>query len=215
MRSKKIARQLKKSFESELEAPEIQRHVDFINSLSESQSKSELTQMLSALPVFIDMVEKSYDQNDKQVELAQRSLEISSKELMEVNRSISDINQTFDAMVNSLGQGFFLFGADGQVHSLCSKICETLLEGNPAGKSVSEVLKVPEEKRTSFADWVSMLFTEVIDFDDLAIIGQKFFPHSGGRIVGLEYKPVRNKSGKIDAGFVGSSNYDVFGPEIR
>ncbi len=199
MRSKKIERQIKKSFETRLDAEDMQRYANFIGQLPESPEKTNLQQIFNGFPAFLGMVDSSYEHSDNQVGMAQRSLELSSKELMDVNNSLSDINQTFDAMVNSLGQGFFLFGADGQVLSLCSKICESLLEGMPAGKSVADVMKVPEEKRATFLDWTAMLFQEVIDFDDLAIVGQKFFPHSGGRIVGLEYKPVRNKNGGIQA----------------
>ncbi len=199
MRSKKVQRQLKKSFEQELSDSDIQRLADFVNALPETAEKTELTQFFSGFPILLDMIDEAYDQMTKQVEMAQRSLEISSKELMDVNKSLFSINQTFDAMVNSLGQGFFLFGSDGKIDSLCSKVCETLLEGSPAGKAVAEALKVPQEKQNTFEDWIEMLFQETLDFEDLAQIGQKFFPHSGGRIVGLEYKPVRDKLGKIQS----------------
>ncbi len=199
MRSKKVLRQLKKSFEYELSDSDIQRFGAFISHLPETTEKNELVQFFSGFPILLDMIDEAYEQMTKQVELAQRSLEISSKELMAVNKSLFSINQTFDAMVNSLGQGFFLFGSDGKIDSLCSKVCEILLEGSPAGKSVLQALKVPEEKQGTFEDWIEMLFQETIDFEDLAMIGQKFFPHSGGRIVGLEYKPVRDKLGKIQS----------------
>lgn len=199
IRSKKVLRQIQKSFDGEISDTSIQRFGDFFKSLPDSGEKSELQSFFSGFPHFLEMVDEAYEQMTSQVDLAKRSLEISSRELMEVNKSLSTINQTFDAMVNSLGQGFFLFGPDGKVDSLCSKICEVLLEGSPAGKFVADVLKVSEEKRGTCSDWISMMFQEVIDFEDLASIGQKFFPHSGGHIVSLEYKPVRDKQGKIQA----------------
>ena len=199
MRSKKVLRQLKKSFEQELSDADILRFGSFINNLPETAERNELIQFFSGFPILLDMIDEAYDQMTKQVELAQRSLEISSKELMAVNKSLFSINQTFDAMVNSLGQGFFLFDINGKIDSLCSKVCDVLLEGSPAGKSVSEALKVPDDKQDTFQDWIELLFQETLEFDDLALIGQKFFPHSGGWIVGLEYKPVRDKMGKIQS----------------
>ena len=193
MRSKKVTRQLKKSFDAEISDQDIIRYADFIQSLPESSEKNELNNFFSGFPKLLEMMEESYVQMEKNVDIARRSLEISSAELMEVNNSLYNINQTFDAMVNSLEQGFFLFGPDGQIFSLCSKICETLFEGNPAGESVADVLKVPQDKRSTFTDWISIIFQEVLDFEDVANIGQKFFPHSGGRIVGLEYKPVATR----------------------
>lgn len=199
MRSKKVTRQLKKSFDAEISDQDIIRYADFIQSLPDSSEKNELVQFFIGFPKLLEMMEESYAQMEKNVDIARRSLEISSAELMEVNNSLYNINQTFDAMVNSLEQGFFLFGPDGQIFPLCSKICETLFEGNPAGESVADVLKVPQDKRNTFTDWISIIFQEVLDFEDVANIGQKFFPHSGGRIVGLDYKPVRDHDGKIQS----------------
>ena len=190
MRSKRINRQITKAF-----GPELAEE----NLPSGEGAGAELRQRLwESLPEFFASVDKMYEQLEEKADLASRSLEISSAELGETNSRLFSLNQTFDAILNSLGQGFLLLGKDGNAKEIHSKACETLLEANPDGKSLVEILRVPAEKATAFGEWYELLFQELMDFDDLAPLGPKFYPHSQGRIIQLEFKPVRDPAGQIE-----------------
>jgi two-component system chemotaxis sensor kinase CheA len=199
MRSKKLARQMKKAFENNLDESTFPQLLEWIQTLPAGPEKESLHELVAGLPELFCQVEQTYSQSDERVEMAQRSLEVSSRELTEVNRHLFSLNQTFDAMVNSLGQGFFLFTKEGKCLPVYSKVCDTLLETTPSGRCVSEVLKVPFEKQAGFLDWCSMLFEELLEFDELAPLGPKFFAHSEKKVVALEYRPVRSGTGEIEA----------------
>jgi len=190
MRSKRITRQITKAFGAEL-AEEALPALE--------GGGAELRERLwENLPEFFSTVDKMYEQLEEKAELASRSLEISSAELGETNTRLFSLNQTFDAILNSLGQGFLLLGRDGAAQSIYSKACETLLEGSPRGKTLWEILRVPAEKEASFKDWYELLFQELMDFEDLAPLGPKFYGHTQGRVIQLEFKPVRDPGGAIE-----------------
>lgn len=192
MRSKRITRQITKAFGPELAE-------DVLPAAGEGTDASELRQRLwENLPDFFATVDKMYEQLEEKAELASRSLEISSNELGETNRRLFSLNQTFDAILNSLGQGFLLLGKDGLAQSIYSKACETLLESSPQGKSLLEILHVPAEKAVAFQEWYELLFQELMDFEDLAPLGPKYYSHSAGKIIQLEFKPVRDPAGQIE-----------------
>ena len=108
-------------------------------------------------------------------------------------------NQAISAMVNSLGQGFLMFDRSKTCSSIYSRSCEDLLEACPSSKSILDVLKASESAREGLGDWCDLLFEEPLPFEDLAAIGQASFPHSKGKFVTLEYKPVRDEKNAISA----------------
>lgn len=179
MRSKRLARQIKRAFGEE----------SFEDGLP-----SELRAQLSS---FLDDIDKMYQQLDDKALMAQHSLEVSSTELTQANDRLFNLNRTFDAMLNSLGQGFLMFDATGVCSSVHSKACESVLECNPSGRHIADVLRVPEASRSTFMDWCELLFSGRWDFEHLAGVGQSSFKHSEGRTIALEYKPVQNADGEL------------------
>lgn len=200
MRSKRLSRQLKKNFGSE----DLVDQLGSIASLTASDIKEDTwetaLQALRGLPTFCESVEQVYKESDELVERAQTSLATSSAELSAANGKLNRLNQTFDAMVNSLGQGFVLFGRDGICLPIYSKVCEVLLDAMPSGVNIMDILSVPPARRESFQDWINMIFDEVLDFDDLAAVGPKKFEHKTHPEwhISLEFKPVRNSAGAVD-----------------
>lgn len=200
MRSKRLARQLKKSFGRE----DIVENLDSMSSLYSGQIKDEdwdtVRKLVRGMSTFCGHIEQAYKETDDMLEVAQRNIGISNHELSATNEKLGRLNQTFDAMVNSLGQGFVLFGRDGVCLSVYSKICEQLLDTVPPGKNIMDILHIPEAKRGSFKDWCEMLFDERLDFEDMAMIGPKRFDHSArpDKHISLEFKPVRGSGGAIE-----------------
>ncbi len=123
-----------------------------------------------------------------------------SKNLDQIEKSageLAEINRKLDSLVNSLGQAFLIFDESGQCSNIYSKACIKLLETDPLNKNVCEVLKIEDSERQAFLDWVNMVFEEPIPFDELIDMAPQRFDHSAGRIIPLQFFPVRNKEEKI------------------
>lgn len=101
-----------------------------------------------------------------------------------------------EVLVNSLGQGFVVFGSDGICESVYSQACLDLLEKVPAGKHIAEVLGVPEASRGDFCDWLDILYQRdhALGFDDVVRFFPQFYPHSRSQRISLVYKPIFGKS---------------------
>ncbi len=107
------------------------------------------------------------------------------------------VNQTLNAILDSLGQGFFTFDASGTCGSVYTKVCEDILEGVPLQRKAWEVLSVPPSEIPQFSKWMETVFAEPLPFDDLRGLGPNLFPHSKSRYVVLDYFPIRRDTKKI------------------
>lgn len=197
MVGKRLARQLKSIFGDEGVLEKLRAHQEKILAIPDEAARKEVMSFVENLPAFFASVEVYYEQLDDRAALAQKNMEMSAQELADNNARLIQMNQTFEAMVNSLGQAFFIVDSYGFCMTTYSKACEVLLEQNPAGLHFSEALKIPEDKRETFNDWVQLLFEDLIDFEDLVAVGPKQFYGTQGRVVALEYKPIRDPGGKL------------------
>jgi len=104
-----------------------------------------------------------------------------------------------EVLVNSLGQGFLSFDRVGLCGRVYSQACLDLLETVPAQKNVKDVLRIPEDQRGDFNDWMEILFmpNHALGFDDVVKFLPQFFPHSHGRRISLMYRPIRDKDGTL------------------
>lgn len=132
-----------------------------------------------------------------QAELEQYSKNL-EKMVAERTAQISHLNRLMKALLDSLGQGFFVFDPRGLCLEVSSKACETTLEGNPQGKMIWEVLKLSDNKIEGFKKWMTTLFSEMLPFEDLAPLGPTDYPHNKGLNISLEYFPLRGDHGQID-----------------
>jgi two-component system, chemotaxis family, sensor kinase CheA len=195
MRTKRISRQLKKVFGDEA----MENSLVALGTVSDTeQVLGALRELVGKFPDFLNAVEETYQQLEDRANIAQRSMEVSAVELTEANSRLFRLNQTFDAMVNSLGQGFVIFGKDGICQEVYSMACEDLLEAKPAGRHIAEVLGVHPGKREALAGWMEILFADTLDFAEFSKLGPTQFAHSKGKKVSIEFKPVRGSSGQID-----------------
>jgi two-component system chemotaxis sensor kinase CheA len=144
-------------------------------------------------------LQKARDELKNYSENLEKMVEARTKEIM-------SLNQTMRALLDSLTQGFFIFEPSGVCLPVYSKSCEHTLQGIPAGKNVWDVLKLPEKSVPGFKRWLPTLFSEMLPFKDLAPLGPQTFPHSDGRIIQLDYYPVRNAQGAVTAVVVVSTD---------
>lgn len=137
----------------------------------------------------------------EKLKAAQVQLENYSKNLeVMVEQRTSEVraaNRVLDAMVNSLGQGFVLFGEDGICHPTHSKACETLMETDPSGKAVWDILNLSPSLKEDFKNWYPALFLEPLPFEDLARFGPAEFKGTKNRHIKLEYHPMRDENSKV------------------
>lgn len=198
MAGKRLSRQLQSIFGDEAILDRLIAARRSLKNLPEVSDVNYLSVFIDNLPAFLSSVDMYYDQLDDRASLSQKNQEMSSQELAENNVRLTQLNRLFETMVDSLGQGFFIFDRDGFCLSTYSKACETLIEHNPAGLHVSEALGIPADRRETFNDWLHLIFEEILDFQDIVDVGPKLYPSTSGKIVSLEYKPVRTADGRLD-----------------
>lgn len=137
------------------------------------------------------------------LEKAHKELENYSKNLEKMVHDrtfqIKQLNSQMSALLDSLDQGFFMFDPEGACLPIASRACRQTLEINPAGRTLWDVLKIPDEKIEGFQKWISTLFSEMLPFQDLADLGPKKFSHTKGLHIHLEYFPQRKPTGELEA----------------
>lgn len=104
---------------------------------------------------------------------------------------------TTSAMVDSLAQGFLIFDRTGVCLPVFSKACVELLEAEPGGRSIADILKVEAAEREIFMDWIAVLFSGKGTFEDLAELYPLFQANSKNLTIALDYRPLSNSSGEI------------------
>lgn len=146
----------------------------------------------------------------KDLENAKLQLEDYSKnlEVMVADRTkeLSRLNQTMSALLDSLGQGFFIFNAEGNILDVSSKACENTIECRPEGQKIWDILKIPVNKVDGFQKWMQTVFMEMLPFEDLAPLGPITYPHSASRNIALEYHPLRTAEGAMEGVVVVASD---------
>ena len=112
-----------------------------------------------------------------------------------VYRVVSEHDRLNEVLVNSLGQGFLSFRQNGICDEVYSQACIDLLESVPPGKNIMDVLRIPEEGRADFKDWLDVLFMpdHALGFGDVVNFLPQFFPHSQKRRITLVYRPIYSK----------------------
>lgn len=189
-RSKKLLRQFRKLLGSEdIESLFLQLAAHL---KSAGGASPETIHALEQFSEFASGIDESYKQYEEQVRMGSRSLEISSKELTESNRALEDLNTSIHTMLNSLGEGFLFFDEKGICSPIFSKACLEMLEVNPGGMHIRDVLRLTGKERETIDSWIAMLFNNdlALSFDDLAAIAPAQFRHSKGLKIELHFKPM-------------------------
>ncbi len=169
----------------------------FILGDSFNYMSSEIQSLLESKEVIIE-----------ELRVAQAKLEDYSKNLekMVEQRTIElkRANDFMAAMVDSLDQGLMVFDKNNMCNERYTKACEDIFGIIPAGKSVTSVLGIDQEKDISaFNSWSSILFSEKIPFNSSVQLGpqNKVFGENvddeGFKFIELEYFPMRNDDGAI------------------
>lgn len=203
------SKKLKWQFEKILEEPDVEKKLEL---LTHNLSKSDLADyagFLRKFPEFFNAVDLSYSQYDsieeaymqfeeKVTEIIQTS-QNSSYDLVKANFELENLNIAINSMLDGLGQGLLFFDSDGICSLVHSKACLLLLETNPSGKHIADILKTSGNERQSILDWIEVVFSGAValSFDELKEIAPTSYAHSANFFIKLEYKPLFGSDGKL------------------
>lgn len=112
------------------------------------------------------------------------------QKVAERTKELRELNNTLSAILESLGEGFLVFNPKGLCGDVYTKACLDILEANPAGKQLQDVLKLDEKDRGEFDMWLQAVFSNTLPFDSMKDLAPKKFNHSQGRHIFLEYFPI-------------------------
>jgi two-component system, chemotaxis family, sensor kinase CheA len=131
----------------------------------------------------------------QQLKDAQKQLEDYSKNLEKMvaqrTQELNGANVMLNAIMDSLGQGFFVFDKSGDCANFYTRACEDILETVPAKKKIWDVLKVKPQDLETFHMWHKAVFDEQLPFDTIKELGPSFYNHSQERSIKLDYFPLR------------------------
>ena len=131
---------------------------------------------------------KSLEKANKLLESYSQDLEIKVKER---TIDLSEANRLLETIMNSLGQGFLVFDKSGYCLDFYTRVCERIVECIPAGKHITQVLKVVESADLkSFENWLTATFSQALSFDLMKDLAPNKFQHSEGLFVELDYFPI-------------------------
>lgn len=153
----------------------------------------ETKAMLQNLAGFMAGVETSFAEYDDSLKDSTRELDVSTVEL-------EKITITLKAMLEGLGQGLLVFGEDGVCLPVSSKGCMTLLEGEPAGRHIADVLQLEDDTRKNFLSVIGLMFSGdsmALTFEELAPLAPAGYAHSAGLRVALSYRPLHSAGGGL------------------
>lgn len=176
-RTSKINRQIKKAFGGD----------DFDALLIKGANT-----IAAGLPIFLDQIEKAYEEYEERLKMSERNIEISSRELNEAFRSVERLNASVNAMMDSLGQGFLFFDESGVFSPVYSRAVRELLGTEPADRTLPEVLGLGRDQADSFELWLTIAFSgsTALDFNELKKLLPEEFINPAGTVIGLDYRPM-------------------------
>jgi two-component system chemotaxis sensor kinase CheA len=198
MYSKKLTRQIRRFMGGDYtldDLPEVQDRLS-----KDPHIPEKIRNLAVNLFAFLQLVDETYSHADDQFKMAVRNLTISSEELNSANINLEKLNVTINAMLESQGEGLLFFGADGLCSPVFSRACLDLLETNPGGQHIADVLKLQGNDNAAFRTLVTMLFSgqdNALDFNDLIGLAPVKFNHSQNLSIHIKYRPMRDYRGRL------------------
>lgn len=139
-----------------------------------------------------EIVEK--EEYIQRLQKAQAKLEDYSRNLEKmVNErtlELSEVSRLLRAIMESLGQGFLVFGADRKVSEIFTRACLKILESSPGGKFIDDVLRLEGADREQFEMWCKAVFAQSLPFESLVDLAPNRYKHTKGHEICLDYYPI-------------------------
>lgn len=198
MVSRKVARLFRKHFE--IDNPDAALQLVKSAAANPAGLPDGARKIFECFPDFVASIEEAYTEHDDRLKIAVRALELSSNELTDVNQKLEELNVAIEAILESLGQALLYFGPDGICAPVYSKACLTLLECDPKGMHIADVLRMSVADQESFLPLLHLLFTDnatAMPFAELISLAPQWYRHSKNLKIALAYKPMRGPSGAM------------------
>jgi two-component system, chemotaxis family, sensor kinase CheA len=132
---------------------------------------------------FIHELQEARAALEQYSQLLEKKVEERTQELREANRLQKTI-------LDSLDQGILVYDKDGQCLPVFSKVCARILEGEPTGRSITEVLGLAGAQAEDFTSWGQAVFDQLLDFEDMIPLALHHLRNKAGREIGLDYYPL-------------------------
>ena len=137
----------------------------------------------------------------KDLEKAQAELENYSKNLEKMvearTAELREANRLVSTILNSLGQGIFVFDRNGNCLPFYSKVSERMFGLAPANRPVADVLRLEGTERDTFKKWVEAVFEEMLDFSDLVPLGPSKLNSAPDKYVAFDFHPMRTEQNSL------------------
>ncbi|MCB9977159.1 MAG: hypothetical protein H6858_06150 [Rhodospirillales bacterium] len=195
----RVRNKIQRQFERHLKTDDPLSIVTDMRAQAEQGGHNQCVFFLDGLSGFFDAVTKTYEQYEDKNKMALRNLELSSDELNEANRKLERLNRSMEAMLESLGPALLFFNKAGLCADTYSHSCLTLLESNPSGQYIWDVLKCTAEEKASFEKLLTLAFKNIsaMTIEDLFRIAPHFYKHSKGLVIQVSYRPIFGNSGSL------------------
>jgi two-component system, chemotaxis family, sensor kinase CheA len=137
------------------------------------------------------------DLQDARAALEEYSHGLESK-VQERTVELRTTNSLLKTILDSLGQGILVFDKDGNCLPIYSQVCRKLLNGEPPGRAIEDVLGLGAKLSADFQAWRNVVFDGALDFDDLVPLAPSGFQNSTGLEIKLDYNPMLNAGNQLD-----------------
>jgi two-component system chemotaxis sensor kinase CheA len=131
----------------------------------------------------------------------QKSLE---KKVAQLEKRVEDrklhIRQSLSlrsAVLDSMGEGFFVINGDGTCQSIYSLACERFFKISPKGRSIYELMQMSKDEQTHFAGWLGVAMMDSVPFSDLQALCPLRERKLGDLNLSVSYHPLRSEEGDL------------------
>lgn len=118
-------------------------------------------------------------------------------EIYKLRQALNESSRTLGTILAQEGQAYLTFNREGRVSLTYSRSCLKLLECEPGNMHIADVLKVPEEQREDFENWINILFDQLLDFEEAIPLGPSEFPNNNNRTISIRYEPIKNDADEL------------------
>jgi len=164
----------------------------------------------SAFPDEIDELTDTFNEMSQKILSLLTELKEHNETLeIKVKERTAELNDALilqKAMLNSLGQGFFIFEKDGNILPVYSNAAVEMFGTEPSGKFIGDLMKIPSKERESFKDFCSELFAESLPFEDMIALAPVSIENEKNKKIFFDYNPIRGEDGKLTGTVVVSTD---------
>lgn len=153
----------------------------------------EVVYKLGEFGKLLEAIDKTYAQADNMIAFANQWVADSAKELNDSNSQVVFLNKAITTMFNSLDQGFLIIDETGTVTQFASRAAKNFIGRDPVGQHLADIFDILADNRDSFYEWLSMVFEEVIPFDDIIELAPKaLVTQDENQKIDVSWKPIRS-----------------------